>query len=216
MHRDAASPTPRWRRRKADRPGEVLSAALAVFAEKGFAAARVEDIAARAGLSKGTLYLYFSSKDEIFRALVRERLVPNIATFEAHVGAYDGPSADLVRSFITVIAGRVAGSELAALPKLIIAEASHFPALRDFYRAEVISRGLGVLAGIVARGQARGEFRPMDPLNAARLIIAPLLLTALWRQIFGPGDPEPFDIAAFLRDHADVVLKGLRNESSAQ
>ncbi len=202
-------PTPKRRRRKDARPQEILNAALASFAEKGFNAARVEDIAARAGVSKGTVYLYFDSKQDMFRALVREGMAANLQSVGAMVARHDGPSADLLRLFLTTTVAAILTSPLAAVPKIIISESGNFPEITEFYRREVIDVGLGLLAQIIERGVARGEFRPVATEHAAKLCIAPVVLSAIWKSCFAQFDPAPFDAEAFIAAHLDVFLAGI-------
>ena len=149
----------RWTRRKEHRPTEILDAAVAVFAEKGFAAARMEDIAKRAGVTKGTIYLYFRSKEDVFKKLVRDSLGTTIAANAANAAAFDGPSSELIRMVLTAIGQFAATSDRVVLPKIIVAETGNFPELARFYREEVVDRGLALLTGIVERGITRGEFR---------------------------------------------------------
>jgi AcrR family transcriptional regulator len=206
---DQRTPT-RWRRRKEARPEEILAAALESFAERGFAATRLEDVAARAGISKGTLYLYFKSKEELFKAVVRETLLPNLARLETMVGSFEGPSALLLEQLLLTIGG-VLGSRIGAIPKLVIAEAGNFPDLARFYFDEVIQRGLGLIARILRRGIARGEFRPIDVDRAVFCVIAPMLIAALWKNSLEPyGKAAPLDADALARAHLDLLLRGLR------
>lgn len=205
----AAEPVHKWRRRKQARPPEILDAALAVFAEKGFSAARVEDIAARAGVSKGTVYLYFESKQDMFRALVREGMAASLHTVAAMAARHEGPSADLLRLFLSGTAGVILGSPLAAVPKIIISESGNFPEIAEFYRREVIDAGLGLLAQIIERGMARHEFRPVVAQHAAMLCIAPVVLSAIWKSCFAQFDPAPFDMQAFISLHLDLFLSGI-------
>jgi AcrR family transcriptional regulator len=205
---DQRSPI-RWRRRKDARPEEILAAALESFAERGFAATRLEDVAVRAGISKGTLYLYFKSKEELFKAVVRETLLPNLVRIEALVGTFEGPSALLVEQLLLTISG-VLGSRIGAIPKLVIAEAGNFPDLARFYFDEVIQRGLGLIATILRRGIARGEFRAIDVDRAVFCVIAPMLVAALWKNSLEPyGEAPPLDPEALARTHLDLLLRGL-------
>ena len=130
----------RWRRRKEARPSEILEAALAVFAEKGFAASRMTDIAERARVSKGTIYLYFKSKEAVFRALVREMLVPRLNEAAEIVRAHDGPKAALLAQILRTIGQFLVTSNRAVLPKMVIAEAGNFPDLARIYREELVER----------------------------------------------------------------------------
>src|SRR5687767_15151188 len=171
------------RRRKDARPAELLEAALDVFAEKGFTAARMEDIAARAGAAKGTVYLYFPSKEAVFEALVRTRIVPNIERAEALVAEHQGPVAPLFRQLLAVLAVVVRDARIVVLPRLLIGELYRFPELARFYKANVLDRGLGLIAGVHRRGVATGEFRPQDSDAVARLVIAPVLLMAVFKTV---------------------------------
>ncbi|HET7334104.1 MAG TPA: TetR/AcrR family transcriptional regulator [Rhizomicrobium sp.] len=205
----SAPQSQRWRRRKHARPQEILGAALVVFAEKGFAAARMEDIAKQAGVTKGTIYLYFPSKDAVFKSLVRESIGTTLDIIIENAKAYSGPSADIVRMALSRIALFLSESDLAALPKIILSETGQFPELARFYRSEIIDKGLGFLTGVIERGIARGEFRAVPPQHAARLCIAPALLGAIWRTTFAKFDSEPYDYKALIDAHIDVLLRGL-------
>jgi AcrR family transcriptional regulator len=200
------------RRRKDARPTELLEAALLEFAEKGFAAARMEDIAARAGAAKGTLYLYFPSKEAVFEALVRAAIVPNIERAEALAAAHEGPVAPLLRQLVGLLGTVVRDSRLVVIPRLVIGELHKFPELARFYRAAVIDRGLGLIAAMHRRGVERGEFRPQDSDAVARLVVAPVLLMALWRTVFAPHDTAPFDPGPVLEAHVETLLRGLAAE----
>jgi AcrR family transcriptional regulator len=199
----------RWRRRKEARPGEILDAALAEFAARGFAASRMDDIAARAGVTKGTLYLYFPSKEELFKTLVRESIGAAIAARTAEVDSYQGSAAELLATVLRFMGYFARTSDRAVLPKIIISEAGNFPDLVRFYRAEVIDKGLALMSGIVARGIAQGEFRAVDPQHAARLCVSPILLGILWRTTFARDDSDRWDLQALVETHIDVLLKGL-------
>jgi AcrR family transcriptional regulator len=205
----------RWRRRKEARPGEILGAALSCFAERGFAATRLEDVAQRAGVTKGTLYLYFPNKEELFKAVVAQALVPNLERGEALLGGADGPSAEsrstaallteLIRSW-----AELARSPAAAIPKIVISEAGNFPDLARFYREQVVDRGMALLRRVLRLGIARGEFRAVDIDDAARCIVAPLLLAMLWRHSLGRHEPADFDPDALSQTHLQLLLDGLR------
>src|ERR1700722_1995912 len=134
----------RWRRRKEARPQEILDAALAGFAARGFAAARMEDIAARAGVTKGTLYLYFTSKDELFKSLVRESIGAVIAARQAEADLFQGSAAELLAGVLRFMGFFARTSDRAVLPKIMMSEAGNFPELVRFYRAEVVDRGMAL------------------------------------------------------------------------
>ena len=202
----------RWTRRKLARPSEILDAAVAVFAEKGFAAARMEDIARKAGVTKGTIYLYFQGKEDVFKTLVRESIGQTIAANTASAEQFEGPSSELIRLVLTAISSVLLNSDRIVLPKIIISEAGNFPELARFYREEIVDRGLGLLSRIVERGIARGEFRALRGDHVARLCMAPFLLIVMWRTSFARFDTTPFDFQSFIRTHIDVLLKGLSPE----
>jgi AcrR family transcriptional regulator len=202
----------RWSRRKDARPQEILDAALTVFAEKGFAAARMDDVARRAGVSKGTVYLYFPSKEELFKSLVRVAIGGTLEQVSVYTESFSGPARELLVSVLRTIGTVMRTSDRIVLPKIILAEAGNFPELVRFYRFEIIEKGIRLFRGIVARGIAQGEFRDVAPEHVARLCVAPLLLGALWRATFAPFDPEPYDIEALIETHIDVLLRGLAKE----
>ena len=200
---------PKWRRRSEARPGEILEAALAVFSEKGFAAARLDDIAARAGISKGALYLYFETKQDLFRAVVRETVAPNLAAVEAFAGQGRLAFGDLVRLIFARVGDLVVEGRLGAVAKMVIGESRNFPELAKVWHEYVVSRALGAVSGAVAAAQARGEVRPGDPRLYVLSLVGPLLTGVLWREVFVPVGAEPIDLKALLAQHAEVVLSGM-------
>jgi AcrR family transcriptional regulator len=207
MAEEAAAPR---RRRKAARPQEIVAAALEVFAERGFAAARLDDVAARAGVSKGTLYLYFPGKEDLFKAVVRETLLPQLARLEAMGRAADGPVLPLLERFLAELGRVIATSRAGAIPKLVLAEAQNFPEIARFYVDEVIARGLGALGRLVERGIARGELRPVDVAATVPCLVAPLLLLALFRNSLEPfAPPDLLPAEAVVRAHLGLLRRGL-------
>ena len=209
---DAGNPQPpRWRRRKEARPQEIVDAALDVFTERGFAATRLEEIAVRAGVAKGTLYLYFPNKEELFKAVIRSAIVPNLEMAERLLGAFPGSSMEILRQLIEGIGGRVMASKVGGIPKLMIAEAGNFPELARFYFDEVISRGFRVIGAVVERGIARGEFRPVNVDHTVRLVIAPMLMIALWRSSFEPVEGKPLDVTGLIAEHLDHLRRALES-----
>jgi AcrR family transcriptional regulator len=205
----------RWTRRKQARPGEILDAALTVFAAKGFAAARMEDIARQAGVTKGTIYLYFENKEAVFKSLVREAVGTTLATVAADVASFEGSARVLLRLVLTRMVQMLVESDKVVLPKIVIAESANFPWLAQFYRFEVIERGLTLLTGLVKRGIERGEFRDLPPEHIARIVIAPVLLSAIWRVTFSHLDPEPYDFKGLIGVHLDILFRGLAPEGAA-
>jgi AcrR family transcriptional regulator len=205
----------RWRRRKEARPQEILEAALKVFAEKGFAATRMDEIADRARVSKGTIYLYFESKEAVFRALVQETLAKRVSDFAVLVREHQGPVAPLLRELLLRLGHLVATSDYVVLPKMVIAEAGNFPDLARIYREEVVERGLNLFGGLLQSGMARGEFRKLPVQHAVRLCIAPMLLAAIWRTTFASLDAAPYDYAGLIEAHIATLLRGLQPEDKA-
>jgi AcrR family transcriptional regulator len=205
---------PKFRRRKADRPGEIVQAALQVFAERGFAAARLDDIARRAGVSKGALYLYFETKEDLFHAVVDQAIAPNLASVRAMMAAHPGPFADLLRA----LAGRI-GELVTTLPvggvvKMVIGESGNFPELARVWHDELIAHLLGGLTDAIRRAQGRGEVRAGDPRNFAIEVIGPILLGVIWNQVIAPVGAEPFDVSALARQHVETMIAGLRPEGA--
>ncbi|MBN9543889.1 MAG: TetR/AcrR family transcriptional regulator [Alphaproteobacteria bacterium] len=199
----------RWQRRKHARIPEILDAALACFAEKGFAGTRMDDIAARAGISKGTIYLYFDSKEAVFKALARQSIGAQLESVLTHVKAAQGSSAELLRFVIGTLGGFASTSDRVVLAKVLLAEAGNFPELAEFWRREIVDRGVSLFETIIRRGITRGEFRDVAPAHAARLCIAPVLLTILWRTVFAQFDETPYDYSGLIDAHLDTLLRGL-------
>jgi AcrR family transcriptional regulator len=206
---------PRWRRRKDARPAEIIAAAVESFAERGFAATRLDDIAARAGVTRGTLYLYFSSKEELFKAVVRQLIVPILATREEMIAASTEPTADLLRKLILSVPDALAGSPIPAIPKLVIAEARNFPDLAQFYFDEVLSRARRRIRMLIRRGVERGEFRPVDVDRVFYCVVAPIFVGLIWQHVFQPHDKERLDLHALCRAHLDLLLNGLLKPEEA-
>jgi len=197
----------RRQRRKEDRPGEILEAALALFAEKGFAATRLEEVARRAGVSKGTVYLYFASKEDLFKSLVETMVVPEVERAEIVVQNHGGPARELLVHLVRQWWETVGETHLCGVPKLVLAEAGNFPALARYYTERVITRASRLIASVIERGIANGEFRHCDPLLTGRLLIAPLVFATIWKQSMAPFDA--MDMRAFLEQHIDLFLNGL-------
>ncbi len=207
---------PRWRRRKDARPPEIIAAALEVFAERGFAATRLEDIAAKAGVTRGTLYLYFPNKEELFKAVVRQSILPILASAEGLLAASSEPTPELLRKLVMTFPDRVIGTAVSAIPKLVISEARNFPDLAQFYLEEVIKRGRRLVRAVIQRGIDRGEFRPVDMDHILYCVIAPVLVAALWQHSFRPFDKDGMDPKALCRAHVDILLHGLLQPGAAR
>jgi AcrR family transcriptional regulator len=204
----------RWLRRKDERAPEILDAALACFAEKGFAACRMDDIAKRAGISKGTIYLYFESKEAVFKALAQRAIGMRIEAIAAQLEAFEGSTPELLRMVLTMVGSIASVSDAVVLPRLVLAEAGNFPELAEFWRHEIVDHGLDLFGAIIRRGQGRGEFRPMPPEHAARLCVAPLLVIMMWRSVFARFDQEPYDYQGLVEVHIQTLLRGLSTEAA--
>lgn len=205
---DAGQPNPRWRRRAADRPQEILEAALTVFLAKGFAGTRLDDVARAAGVSKGLLYRYFDTKAELFKDMVRQMLGATIrATAERLRNS--ATATEALDLFLEQVMGIAEDERRSAIPKLVISESGNFPELAAFYLTEVIGPAQQHLAALIRRGIAGGEFRRVDPVATAKLLIAPLLLAVIWRHTFAQHDTVEFDAGTLIRQHREILLHGL-------
>jgi len=205
-------PAARWTRRKQARPAEIVEAALSVFAEKGYAGTRMDEIARRAGVTKGTIYLYFESKEAVFKSLVRDSIGATLAGVTADLSGFQGSAKDLLHFALNAMAHLLTTSDRVVLPKIIIAESGNFPELARFYREEIIDKGIALMASLIERGIAQGEFRRVPVQHAVRLCIAPVLLGAIWRVTFGQFDSEPYDYNGLIDTHLDVLFRGLSAE----
>jgi AcrR family transcriptional regulator len=210
---DPQDAAPRWRRRAADRPREILDAALTVFVEKGFAATKLDDVAVAAGISKGLLYRYFDNKAELFKEVIRQTLVTTIRDVGDRARA-SGNAVAALDVFLEQLAAVARDPRRSAIPKLIISESGSFPELAVFYLSEVIGPGVQQLTGLIRRGVDGGEFRKVDPELAAKSIIAPFLLAVIWQHTFARHDSKRFDSDALIRQHRDILLHGLAKPES--
>src|ERR1043166_9581436 len=200
MSTDALHQEPRWRRLPEERPKQILAAALSVFAERGLAAARLDDIAKRAGVSKGTIYLYFPNKEELFREVIRDTLVLPI---EAAARRFSETTKSATEALTETARGHwqfARSAQFAPAFRLVLGEIQNFPDLAQFYGQEVVARGHRLYSDIVRRGIETGEFRAVDPSVAARMLFAPIVMHGFWcshRDCFpwvaGKSDDQVFD-----------------------
>lgn len=207
MH--APKPDRRWTRRKEARPAELMAAALDLFVERGFAATRLDDVAARAGVSKGTLYLYFSSKEDLFKAVIRSGIVPLIERGERQLEAHKGRAGDLLRQIMFGWWSSVGDTKLGGIPKLMFSECRNFPEIGKFYYEEVIARSFRLVEGVLQQGMRTGEFRSIDANYATRLLLAPMVYLLLWRHSFDICDSRHVDPEKYMQQHLDMVINGL-------
>ncbi len=212
------SPTPpppasaTHQRRKEARPGELLEAALALFVEKGFAATRVDEVAARAGVSKGTLFLYYPSKEELFKAVIHETLAGRFDKWNAEFDAFEGSSAELVRHCLHSWWERIGMTRASGITKLVLSEAGTFPDVALYYQQHVINPGHDLLKRILQRGMDRGEFGPMNLEYAVYSLIAPMIFLLTWKHSMAPCCPpsQQIEPRTFIDSQVDLLLHGMQ------
>ncbi|HZF97458.1 MAG TPA: TetR/AcrR family transcriptional regulator [Pseudoxanthomonas sp.] len=196
------------RRRKDERPGEIAAAALQVFAEKGFAAARLDDVAKAAGVSKGTIYLYYPSKEALFEAVVLNAFGPLLEQ-ASHAAIDTERSCEEVLGFVIgAMYRQIVATKRREIMRLVIAESSRFPHLVEFYHREAISRGKSIMSVILQRGVASGEFRDCLAIRHPEIVMGPVVLAVIWKLVFDPI--EPLDLEHHVQAHLDLILGGLR------
>jgi len=205
---------PKFQRRAEDRPREICAAALEVFSEKGFAAAKLDEIARRAGVSKGTLYLYFEDKEQLFRAVVRDTVSPNIDQLRDMIMAADLPFAQIAPMFLTRLSTVASSMPLGSVVKMVIGESGNFPELAKVWHDQVVSKALSIVVGLIEKAQRKGEVRPGDPRFHAFTLMGPMLMGLMYREVLQPAGGAPVDIEALARQHSETVLAGLLLESA--
>jgi TetR/AcrR family transcriptional regulator len=200
-------------RRKEARPGELLAAALDLFVEKGFAATRAEEVAQRAGVSKGTLFLYFPSKEELFKAVVREFLSSAISDALEDLPKHQGSSSELVRMTMLRSWEEYGNTKASGITKLMMSEANNFPELAHFYQSEVIVPAYKLLQKVIQRGIDSGEFRPVDVQYATFSMLGPIMFLVMWKHSMKDCCPmgESMNPQRYLLTQAEIVVQGLRN-----
>lgn len=206
---------PKFQRRAEDRPREICAAALEVFAEKGFAAAKLDDIARRAGVSKGTLYLYFTDKEELFRAVVKNTIAPNIDAVRDAIMAADLPFAQLAPMFLARMSEMATRTPLGRVVKMVIGESGNFPELAKVWHDQIAVKAFAIMTGLIERAQQRGEVRPGNPRYHAFSLMGPMLMGLLYREVLQPAGGEPLDLQLLARQHAETALAGLLMEKTS-
>ena len=203
-------PGPRWRRRKESRPSEILTAALDTFVERGYESARLEDIARRAGCTKGTIFLYYESKAELFKAVIRDVMLPLIREAEQAIDQHQGSSRDLLEKLLRLRWERATVSRLSGLAKLLFAETDRYPDLARFYHDEIHEQNQKLIRRAFDQGVAQGEFRALDSASFALVAIAPILFASIWRHSFGRVVEHAVDSDAYFRTTLDVLFSGIQ------
>ncbi len=198
-------------RRKEARPGELLDAALALFVEKGFASTRAEEVAARAGVSKGTLFLYFGSKEDLFKEVIRQNITHLFPTWNEAFTQFTGSSADMLRYAMTTWWEKIGNTPASGIPKLVMSEAQNFPEIATFYHQEVILPGNALIRKILTRGITSGEFRPLDLDQAVHTIVAPMIFLMMWKHSMGccSANSQFIEPERFIQLQVDVLLHGI-------
>jgi len=201
-------PEPRWHRRKEARPVEILDAAMQEFSTRGFAAARLEDIARRAGCTKGTIFLYFQNKEELFKALVRHSVLPALEQAESLAERHEGSWSELLEALMRSRWEMMVNSKVGAVPKLLFADAGNFPELSRFYMQEIVARSHALIERVLRAGIESGEFRQHDTVAVARVAMAPLIIASLWKNSFRSQDVG-IDIERYFANALDLLLHGI-------
>ena len=211
--RGASELNERRRPSQDERRAAILAAALDVFAENGFAAARLDDVAQKAGVAKGTLYLYFPDKEALFEALLQGLVSPVLERIQALSADQTLPSGAVLGGILTLFQTEIIGTSRERLLRLIIAEGPRFPKIAEFYHREVISKGREIIRAIASRGYERGEL-PSDAMaRFPQLFFAPLLTAVVWRSLFSRFDP--LDVNAMIECHRKLML-GLKDEETSK
>jgi AcrR family transcriptional regulator len=208
---NSSEPAPKRERRKEARPGELLDAALDLFVEKGFSATRAEEVAARAGVSKGTLFLYFQSKEDLFKAVVRENIANKFPTWQEEFITFEGTSAEMLRYALVSWWERIGKTRASGITKLVMSEAQNFPEIAEFYQEEVIKPGNAMIRGILERGVQSGEFRELDLEQAVHIIVAPMIFLMMWKHSMGAcaASAKIVNPEQFIHMQVDVLLHGM-------
>jgi TetR/AcrR family transcriptional regulator len=203
---------PKRERRKEARPGELVKAALELFVEKGFAATRVDEVATRAGVSKGTLFLYFPSKEDLFKAVIRENIANLFPAWNQEFNSFTGSSTDMLHYAMDLWWLNFGNTPASGIVKLVISEAQNFPDVAAYYQAEVVEPGTHLLRSILQRGVDQGEFRDMDTSQSVLSIIAPMIFLMMWKHSMGAcaASANLIDPQAFIHMHIDLLLNGIR------
>jgi len=203
----------RWQRRKEARPEEILDAALDLFTEKGFSSTRMVDIAKQAGISKGTLYLYFESKEIIFKELLSTMVNPMVDEAETTIKEFQGSASALLEKMVSGWWSAIWHSKLSAIPKLIVSEAGNFPEMAEFYVETIVKRARGQFEKIIQRGIDDDEFIDCDVTAATRLLMSPVIQANIWKHSLKPFDDE-LDEQSYIKLHLRIFISGLKKEKT--
>jgi AcrR family transcriptional regulator len=204
----------KFSRRAEARPDELLDAAMAVFSEKGFAGTKMDDIARRAGVSKGTVYLYFTSKEALIEGIIHRAVAPIASGALPQLAAFEGDPRLPITMLLRTIAGLLSDPAKLAIPRLFLREGMNIPGMADIYRRDVLDQAIPVLTGLVARGIASGHLRPVDPDLTVRSIIGPLIAHVALSEIFGIRPADGLALDRLIDNHIDILFGGISAERS--
>jgi AcrR family transcriptional regulator len=200
--------TPHWRQRKALRNEQILAAAFDVFAAHGYAETRLDEVAKRAGVAKGTIYLYFKNKEQLFRAVARSLIQKR---FDALVGTFRGTAPELLRELLSRMYSQIVRNDRArSILRLMLAESGKFPRLSEIYHREIIAPGIKAVRQVLKRGIASGEFRKTAAVEFPQILVAPGILAIVWKLLH--GDRHRLDLNAYLQAHLNFVLCSVRKK----
>lgn len=205
---------PKWRRLPENRPDDILDGALIEFRSKGFKGARIEDIAKHAGLSKGTVYLYFKSKEEMLKALVQRSILPmalKLKEIADHIcdDCSDEAAADVLRKMLFIAGEQMIDEKSGAIPLIIIGESGRFPDLAEFYRNEIIELVMGAMTTVLKRGIQQGEFRDVNVFVSGRALMSVIIAQVIWNSVFGKNAHDEISIDMLIKEHMDIFLNGI-------
>lgn len=202
---------PRYQRRKEERPQEITDAALAAFAKNGYAATKVDEVARRAGVSKGLLYLYFKTKEELFKSVVRSFVVPRIDTLSRIIETSDMSSEEFLRGPFLDFARQLPGSPVGVIVRLMIAEGPKHPDLVQFYWDNVVSRGFATITTLLQRGVKNGEFRDSVVVQQPALFVMPVITSIVFSLLFGK---DRMDSRLLIETQIDLLITHLKGPVS--
>lgn len=201
-------PLSRRERQKEEKNQALIEAALVVFSRVGFAAAKMDDVAKEAGVSKGTVYLYFDSKEQLFEGMVKEKMSPLLNEIAENLAKPDMSATDRLKAHMRFFYTKILNSDRRQIMRLIMAEGPNFPHLAEFYHANVLSRGQALIGSIVQQGVDSGEFRQMSGHGLVQNVVAGALVAGIWKLVFDRF--QPIDLDAYFDTHVDLILNGLR------
>jgi AcrR family transcriptional regulator len=201
-------PEPRYQRRKEERPAEITQAALEAFAEHGYAATRVDEVAKRAGVSKGLLYLYFKTKEELFKAVIRSAVVPRIDALKSAITDTDLSAEEFLRGPFLAFIKKLPDSPVRIVVRLLIAEGPKHPDLTAYYCEQVVAGGMAALRELISQGVRQGEFRESSLDEYPQLLVAPALMSMIWKSLFQKH--IPIDTDKLLETHIELILRAIK------